>query len=53
MENIKLGDLYLSKNESRNIIELLAKMRNINDYKSKFNDNYMKYLKSNLKIKKE
>ena len=35
MENIKLGDLYLSKNESRNIIELLIKMRNINDYKSK------------------
>ena len=38
MENIKLGDLYLSKNESRNIIELLAKTRNINDYKSKSND---------------
>ena len=38
MENITLGDLYLSKNESRNIIELLAKMRNINDYKSKYND---------------
>ena len=38
MEKIKLGDLYLSKNESRNIIELLAKMRNINDYKSKSND---------------
>ena len=38
MEKIKLGDLYLSKNESRNIIELLAKMRNINDYKSKYND---------------
>ena len=35
MENIKLGDLYLSKKESRNIIEFLAKMRNINDYKSK------------------
>ena len=34
MENIKLGDLYLSKKESRNIIEFLAKMRNINDYKS-------------------
>ena len=38
MVNIKLGDLYLSKNESRNIIELLAKMRNVNDYKSKSND---------------
>ena len=38
MENVKLGDLYLSKNESRNIIELLAKMRNIDDYKSKSNN---------------
>ena len=37
MENIKLGDLNLSKNESRNIIELLAKMRNINDYNNLYN----------------
>ena len=44
MENIKFGDLYLSKKESTNMIEFLAKMRNINDYKSKSND---------LKIKKE
>ena len=27
MENIKLGDLYLSKKESTNMIEFLAKMR--------------------------
>ena len=54
MENIKLGDLYLSEKESRNIIELLTKMRNINDYKSKSSViDYIKYLKSNLKIKKE
>ena len=26
MDNIKLGDLYLSKKESTNIIEFLAKM---------------------------
>ena len=38
MENIKLGDLCLSKTESINIIEFLAKMRNINDYKSKSSD---------------
>ena len=31
-------DLYLSKKESRKIIEFLAKMRNINNYKSKSND---------------
>ena len=29
MENIKLGDLYLSQKVSANIIEFLAKMRNI------------------------
>ena len=49
MENIKLGDLYLSKKELRNILELLAKMRNI---KANLVIDYMKYLKSNLKIKK-
>ena len=37
MENIKLGDLYLSNKGSRIIIEFLAIMRNINDYKSKTN----------------
>ena len=29
MANIKLGDLYFSKEESKDIIELLAKKRNI------------------------
>ena len=38
MENIKLGNLYLSKKESTIILEFLAEMRNINDYKSKSND---------------
>ena len=38
MENIKLGDLYLSKKESTNIIDFLAKMRNIKNYKSKSSD---------------
>ena len=35
MANIKLGDLYLSKEESKDRIELLAKKRNIKNYKSK------------------
>ena len=51
MENIKLGDLYLSKKESRNIIEFLAKMRNINDYKSKSNDRLHEIFKEQSKIK--
>ena len=53
MENIKLGDLYLSGKESRNIFELLAKMRNYLIIKANLMIDYMKYLKSNLKIKKE
>ena len=51
MENIKLGDLYLLKDESRNIIELLAKMRNINDYKSKSNDRLHEIFKKQSKNK--
>ena len=47
MDNIKLGDLYLSKKESANIIESLAKMRNIKNYKIKSSDI------NNQKIKKE
>ena len=51
MENIKLGDLYLSKKESRNIIEFLTKMRNINDYKSKSNDRLHEIFKKQSKTK--
>ena len=38
MDNINLRDLYLSKEESRDIIELLTKKRNIKNYKSKSSD---------------
>ena len=51
MENIKLGDLYLSGKESRNIFELLAKMRNINIYKSKSNDRLHEIFKKQSKNK--
>ena len=51
MENIKLGDLYLSKKESRNIIEFLAKMININDYKSKSSDRLHEIFKKKSKDK--
>ena len=60
MENIKLGNLYLSKKESTNILEFLAKIRNKSQtiksnqtVKANLVIDYMKYLKSNLKIKKE
>ena len=49
MENIKLGDLYLSKKESRNIIEFLAKIRNINNYKCKSNDRLHEIFKKQSK----
>ena len=51
MENIKLGDLYLSKKESTNIIGFLAKMRNINDYKSKSTDRLYEIFKKQSKNK--
>ena len=53
MANIKIGDSYLSKQESKDIIELLAKKRNIKNYKSKSSDRLYNILKNNLKIKKE
>ena len=51
MENIKIGDLYLLKKESRDIFELLAKMRDINDYKSKSNDRLHEIFKKQSKNK--
>ena len=49
MENIKLGDLYLSGKQSRNLFELLTKIRNINDYKSKSNDRFHEIFKKQSK----
>ena len=53
MENIKLGDLYLSKKESTNIIECLAKMRNIKNYKSKSSDKLYEIFQKQSKNKKK
>ena len=53
MTNIKLGDLCLSKEESVDIIELLAKKRNIKNYKSKSSDRLYNTFNNNLEIKKE
>ena len=49
--NTKLEDLYLSKEESRDIIELLAKKRNIN-YKTKSSDRLYNIFKKQSKNKK-
>ena len=52
MANIKLGDLYLSKEESKDIIELLAKKINIKNYKSKSSDRLYNIFKKQSKNKK-
>ena len=52
MANIKLGDLYLSKEESKDIIELLAKKRNIKSYKSKSSERLNNIFKKQSKNKK-
>ena len=53
MENIKLGDLYLSKEESKDIIEFVTKKRNIKTIKINLVIDCIKYLRNNLKIRKE
>ena len=52
MENIKLGDLYLSKEESKDIIEFLTKKRNIKNYKNKSSDRLYKIFKKQSENKK-
>ena len=52
MADIKLGDLYLSKEESKDIIELLPKKRNIKNYKSKSSDKLCNIFKKQSKNKK-
>ena len=49
MGNLNLGDLYLSKEESKDIIEFLAKKRNIKNYKSKSSDELFKDIKNSLR----
>ena len=52
MENIKLADLNLSQEESRDIIEFLAKKRNIKNYKRKSSYELLQTIKEN-KINKQ
>ena len=49
MANVKLGDLYLSKEESKDIIELLAKKRDIKNCKSKSSDRLYNIFKKQSK----
>ena len=51
MDNLNLKDLKLSKEDSRDIIELLARKRNIKNYKHKSNDKLLKAIKENKTLK--
>ena len=53
MASIKLEDLYLSKDELKDVMQLVAKKRNIRNYKNKSIIDYIKYLRNNLKIREE
>ena len=52
MEDLKLKDLNLSLEESRYIIEFLARKRNVNNYKRKSNDELLHALKESEKQEK-
>ena len=52
MDNIKLGDLYLSKSELDDIVQLVAKKRHIKDYQNKSNDSLYKIFKKQSENKK-
>ena len=52
MDNIKLGDLYLSKSELDDTIQLVAKKRHIKDYQNKSNDSLYKIFKKQSEKKK-
>ena len=53
MDSIKQGYLYLFKEESKDIIEFLAKKRNIKNHKSKSSDTLYKIFKKQSINKKE
>ena len=53
MADIKLEDLYLTKEELKDIIQFVAKKRNIKNYKSKLSDRLYKIFKKQSKNKNE
>ena len=51
MESIKLRDLYLSKSELNDIVQLVAKKRHVEDYQNKSIDSLYKIFKKQSKNK--
>ena len=52
MASIKLEDLYLSKDELKDVMQLVAKKRNIKNYKNKSSNRLDKMFKKQSKNKK-
>ena len=53
MENLNLEDLKLSQEDLRDIIELLARKRNIKKYKRKSDDKLLQAIKENKNNKQQ
>ena len=53
MENLNLVDLKLSQEDSRDIIELLVRKRNIKNYKRKSYDKLLQAIKENKNNKQQ
>ena len=53
MEDIKLADLNLSQEESRDIIEFLVRKRNIKNYKCKLSNELLQAIKENRNNKQQ
>ena len=53
MEDLKLADLNLSLDEARDIIEFLARKRNIKNYKRKSNNELLRSIKENKSNKQQ
>ena len=52
MDNIKLADLYLSKSELDDIVQVVPKKRHIKNYQNKSNDSLYKIFNKQSKNKK-
>ena len=52
MASIKLEDLYLSKDELKDVLQLVAKKRNIKNYKNKSSKRLYKIFKKQSKNRK-
>ena len=52
MADIKLEDLYLSKDELKDVMQLVAKKRNIKNYKNKSSNRLYKIVKKQSKNKR-